>query len=99
MRLSVIQLGGVLGSNEIWFINIYASRGTWTMTAGQVTTSPLNWNASADDVYTAMDSELSAGGVTTLSVPGGWTIEFDGSLAGQSVFTQSPVTVNGSGLA
>jgi hypothetical protein len=102
---SIADALGVSGvrSNEVESIRVNATGGTFTISYGGETTSPLSYNASAAEVQQALEElpALNPGDVTVLGGPGGegggtpYTLVFGGALAEQAV---TPVTTDRSGL-
>jgi hypothetical protein len=89
-------------SNEIETIRVNATGGTFTITYGGETTAPIEYNASAGEVQTALEALPSlTGNVSVTGGPGGtgggtpYTLLFGGTLAETSI---TPVTTDRSAL-
>ena len=99
-KTDVPALTGVCGKNEKQTITLDAgiSDGTFTLTFGGQTTEALAYNVSAADMQTALRGLSSINGANvavTAGDPGGWVVEFIGTLAYTDVGT---ITGDGSNL-
>lgn len=84
--------------NEEQMINLNgATGGTFTLTYNGISTTVLNYNASAASIRTALEGlpGINPGDVSVSGAPGNWTVLFTGALAGTDI---SELGLDGSGL-
>ena len=84
---------GVSDRQEVVVENAHS--GTFTLTFKGQTTAPLPFDASAEEVQSALEA-LSSIGAGNVAVNGGYEVTFEGALAGSE---QPPLTADGSSLA
>ncbi len=83
---------GVSGRQEVIVENAHG--GTFTLTFKGQTTAPIAYNASSEEVQSALKA-LSSIGAANVTVNGGYEVTFHGALAGSE---QPPLTADGSSL-
>ena len=83
---------GVSDRQEVVVENAHA--GTFTLTFKGQTTAPIPYNASPEEVESALEA-LSTVGVGNVAVGGGYVVTFKGTLAGSE---QPPLAADGSSL-
>ena len=85
--LTIADCWGTVTLDNSWTFAVTATGGTFTMTVGANTTTAIAYNASAATLQTALTglASVGAGNCTVSKVSSTFTINFVGTLAGQSV--------------
>jgi len=90
---SVVRLGAANGRQTVTLTGVTA--GTFKLAAGEAETDPINCDAAAAALQTALEAVYGADNVTVSGDAGGpWTVDFTGALRWQIVEAMTAIDVD-----